>query len=330
MSDMSWRGIFFACALISLGCSRPGTDSPHVVIYTSVDQPYCAPILAEFERRSGIHVVLKTDAEATKSVGLAERLRAEKDHPQADVWWSNEIFLTINLADEAVLEKYSSQATREHDRSMPGMYRDPQGIWYCNGLRARVIVTAAGTTPIDSVEKFTDRALKGKIAMARPTAGTTGGHVAALYALWGNDRAAAYFRLLHDHDIKLLGGNSVVADSVGGGLFTTGLTDNDDAAAAIHEGGKLVMTLPDQNAFGTLAIPTTIAKIKGAPHSHDAGKLIDYLISEEVEKKLLEAKFIGWSIRTGAPFKAMQIDYRHAARIMPTAIREATTLLEGR
>src|SRR4051812_37517278 len=101
MAGGNWRWGLVASALFVLGCNRSSTaPTREVVIYTSVDQPYCAPILMEFERRSGIHVVLKTDAEATKSVGLAERLRAEKDHPQADVWWSNEIFLTINLADE--------------------------------------------------------------------------------------------------------------------------------------------------------------------------------------------------------------------------------------
>src|SRR5437868_4740886 len=92
------------------GCSRDD-DANSVVIYTSVDQPVAEPILREFEKRTGIHVELRTDAEATKSVGLAERLRAERNNPQADVWWSNEIFLTINLADEGVLESYRSKAT---------------------------------------------------------------------------------------------------------------------------------------------------------------------------------------------------------------------------
>src|SRR5438046_9028283 len=93
----------------ALGCTG-GDEANSVVVYTSVDQPVAEPILREFEKRTGIHVELRTDAEATKSVGLAERLRAERDNPQADVWWSNEIFLTINLADERVLESHRSQA----------------------------------------------------------------------------------------------------------------------------------------------------------------------------------------------------------------------------
>src|SRR5688572_31906983 len=91
-----------ACLLLAaflLGCNR---DAPaaaqRVVVYTSVDQPVAEPILREFEKRTGIKVDVQTDTEATKSAGLAARLQAEKANPQADVWWGNEIFHTINLA----------------------------------------------------------------------------------------------------------------------------------------------------------------------------------------------------------------------------------------
>src|SRR6476659_2132931 len=166
MHRTRWVAFALSLTLLFVGCDRAPAQK-EVVVYTSVDEPVASPILRDFEKQTGIHVVLKTDAEATKSVGLAERLRAEKDHPQADVWWSNEVFLTINLADEGALEKYSSQATVQHDQEMPALFRDAQQTWYCNGLRARVMVTTAGATPIDSIEKLTDPALKGKIAMAR-------------------------------------------------------------------------------------------------------------------------------------------------------------------
>jgi iron(III) transport system substrate-binding protein len=83
------------------------------VLYTSVDEPFVLPLVDEFKQRTGISVTLLTDAEASKSVGLAERLRAEKDHPQADVWWDNECFLTINLADEGVVEAYNSPSAAD-------------------------------------------------------------------------------------------------------------------------------------------------------------------------------------------------------------------------
>jgi iron(III) transport system substrate-binding protein len=75
-----------------------------------------------------------------------------------------------------------------------------------------------------------------------------------LLVLWGDDVARKYFRDLRANGVKLLGGNSVVAQSVADGTITVGLTDNDDVAAAQANGGKLEAVLPDQPAFGTLMV----------------------------------------------------------------------------
>ena len=46
------------------------------------------------------------------------------------------------------------------------------------------------------------------------------------------------------------------------------------------------MIYPDVNGIGTLLIPNTVALIKKAPHPGEGQKLIDYLLSKEVESKL--------------------------------------------
>jgi iron(III) transport system substrate-binding protein len=318
--------------LLSLtGCDNSAAPQGEVVLYTSVDQPIAAPIVKEFEQKTGIRVVLVTDAEATKSVGLAERIRAEKGNPQADVFWGNEPFHTINLAEEGLLQPYESPAVK----GVRGEFVDPQHRWTSNGLRARVFAVHQESEFFpNSIEDLAKPELKGKIAMARPTAGTTGGHVAALYVLWGDDKAARFFRTLRDNEIKLLGGNSVVAEQVGAGTVQLGLTDNDDCAAATNAGGQLVQVIPDQQegGIGTLMVSTTIGLVTGAVHA-DAGKqLIDYLLSAEVEGKMIDHKFVGWSVRDVAPerAKAMEVDLREVAKRLPAAVREATAILEGR
>src|SRR4051794_4808317 len=109
-----------------------------VVLYTSIDEPIARPIVRDFEKATGDKVVLVTDAEATKSVGLAERVRAEKDRPQADVFWGNEPFLTINLAEEGLLQEYDSASAKD----VPPRFKDPEHRWTGNALRARVIAQA--------------------------------------------------------------------------------------------------------------------------------------------------------------------------------------------
>src|SRR6478735_5980853 len=155
----------FICGAILLlsflisGCDRK--PAQEVVLYTSIDQPIAAPIVREFEQKTGIKVTLVTDTEATKSVGLAERLRAEKSNPQADVWWSNEIFLTINLAEEGVLAPYHSPSAAD----VPDRFKDPEYRWAANAMRVRVIVAAEGATLPRSIEQLADPVWKGKLGI---------------------------------------------------------------------------------------------------------------------------------------------------------------------
>jgi iron(III) transport system substrate-binding protein len=189
---------------------------------------------------------------------------------------------------------------------------------------------------VKSIWDLADPRLKDKIAIARPTAGSTGSHMAALYVLWGADRAREFCHKLHDNGVTLLGGNAEVADQVGAGIYTLGLTDSDDVANTAINGGKISLVVPDQNgdgeAAGTLAMPTTIALVKGSQHSEKAKKLIDYLASKEGEQKLIDLKFTRWSVRGKGTegIKAVKIDYRAAAKIYPLAQRESTQILEGR
>src|SRR5687768_7129784 len=246
----------FICGCL-FGCGGEA-ERDQVVVYTSVDQPIAQPILSDFEKRSGVRVMVVTDTEATKSVGLAERLRAEKGNVQADVWWGNEPFHTINLANEGLLEPYESPSAKD----VPPRFKDSSNRWASVGLRARVVaLNGQRSDPRASLDDFRKPENANRITMARPTAGTTGGHVASLYVLWGDEKADAFFRDLQKNGIQLLGGNGPVAEGVGRGQFQLGLTDNDDVASAKREGGKLTPILPDQDALGTLAVPTTVGLV---------------------------------------------------------------------
>ena len=357
------RLLLVAAALLT-GCKpEPGTTATgpstgggsaaaaEVTLYTSVDQPVAEPIVRAFEQRTGVRVRLVTDTEATKSAGLAARLLAEKANPQADVFWGNEVFHTINLARNGALAPYASPAAE----TIPDRYKDAKNkMWAGTCLRARVIATAepagggapggggegsgpaAGGKPrwATHVEALTDPAVKNRVALARPTAGTTGGHVSALYAAWGRDKADAFFRGLHANGAKVLGGNSVVAEQVGQGQMLAGLTDNDDVAAAQRAGGQLALNLPDQGEgeLGTLTIPCTVALVAGRPGGDAAKKLADYLLGDEVERKLIEAKFGRYSVRaaSGQGVRTMDVTYDKVAEHMAWAPNRAAALLEGR
>jgi len=140
---------------------------------------------------------------------------------------------------------------------------------------------------IKGIADLADPRLKDKVCMARPTSGATVAHVTALYLLWGPAKARAFFHMLHGMACSS-GRKRRVADQVGAGVFSLGLTDSDDIANALVHGGQLALVVPDQEGDGTLAMPTTVGLVKGAKNEANAKKLIDFLLSRAAEQKLID------------------------------------------
>src|SRR5687767_10434530 len=171
---LPFGALALAALALATGCDRGG-DEADVVLYTSIDEPVARAVIDAFEAETGHNVRLVTDTEATKSVGLAERLRAEKNRPQADVWWGNEPFHTIALAEEGLLAPYDFPAAADIDPQ----FKDPQSRWAGNGLRARVLaVTEVPIEPPaqgvkaepDRLSDLADPQYRGRVVLARPTA----------------------------------------------------------------------------------------------------------------------------------------------------------------
>src|SRR5204862_5158646 len=88
------------------GCGR--NERPHLVVYASQDQIYAEPILHQFTKQTGIEARAVYDSETVKTVGLANRLLAERSHPQCDVFWGNEEMRTRQLAAQDVFRETNS------------------------------------------------------------------------------------------------------------------------------------------------------------------------------------------------------------------------------
>jgi iron(III) transport system substrate-binding protein len=97
-----------AVSTLAAACGSSGPAERTVTIYVSTDRVFAEPVLQEYRRRTGVRVDAVYDTEETKSTGLANRLLAEKNRPQADVFWSNEPVRTLVLKSRDVLASYRS------------------------------------------------------------------------------------------------------------------------------------------------------------------------------------------------------------------------------
>lgn len=295
--------------------SESGADS--LVVYCAHDAVYAEEIIREFERQTGIHVDVRYDTEATKSLGLINLIVQERLHPRCDVFWNNEMLGTLDLQERHLLEPYQGTAWQR----LPEKYRDPAGYWLGFGARLRVIVVNTGLMSTDQKSMQNVVALdSSRAAVAKPLFGTTLTHYTVLWDAWGPERLKEWHHELRLRGIREVNGNGPVKDVVASGTCDLGLTDTDDVYVALDDhqpvdmipvrvrrstddsvtsaldaanqvSGELApLEFTDAMGTRTICIPNTAAIIRGSRHPDAARKFVDFLASAESELALARSK----------------------------------------
>jgi len=306
------------CIAVLAGASGCKSRTREVVVYTSVDQVFSEPIFKSFERDTGTSVRAVFDTEETKSTGVLNRLIAEAKHPQADVFWSNDPVRPLLLIKRGMAEPYLSPSASD----IPGAFRAADGTWTDFAARARVLlVNKKRVSPSEMPRSIRDLAnprWKGQTAIANPLFGTTTMHVAALFTTWGDEQARAFLESLKANNVRIVSSNGEVKRLVVAGEVAFGIADTDDGQEAVQEGAPVEVIFPDQDGMGTLVMPTAVVVIRGGPHPEAGEKLVDYLLSREVERRMAEVA-AHMPLRAGvstppnvkrvSDIRSMQIDY---------------------
>jgi iron(III) transport system substrate-binding protein len=178
--------------------------------------------------------------------------------------------------------------------------------------------------------------------MAKPQFGTSSTQAACLFAVLGPEKAKEFYRGLKTNRIHIAPGNKDVASWVAqghtprGDPAVVGLTDTDDALGEIKSGRPVAMIFPDRDRprgdpLGTLFIPNSLGILKGCPNPEGARKLVDYLLSPEVEGRLAESAGhqiplnpevqarLPAGMETPATVKVMEVDWARAADLWSQA-----------
>lgn len=280
------------------GIDGAAASKGEVVVYTALDRQFSEPIFAAFTEKTGIVVKPVFDTEAAKTVGLVNRLLAERQRPVADVFWNNEIIRSIQLKTEGLTEAYVSPAAA----SIPEEYRDPEGHWTGFAARGRVLLVNTTKLPDPAgwptrVAELTDPKWRGQAAFAKPLFGTTATHAAWLWVRDGGEASTTFWKKAAANGV-MMAGNAQARDAAASGEVAWCLTDTDDAVGAIEDGAPVKIVWPADDA---LLIPNTIVLVKGAPNPANARALIDYVVSEEVERALSTSRSAQFPVRAGLP-----------------------------
>jgi iron(III) transport system substrate-binding protein len=162
-------GIILTVLVLFAGCSPGGGKTP-VTVYS----PHGKEMLGEFERLfEEAHPDVDVQWLDMGSQDAYDRIRTERDNPQADIWWGAPMTAFGRAEEEGLLERY----VPSWDSAEPPEFRSPQGYWYGTFITPEVIVYNTQMLAPQDVPKDWDDLLdsrwRGKIIIRYPLASGT-------------------------------------------------------------------------------------------------------------------------------------------------------------
>jgi iron(III) transport system substrate-binding protein len=156
------------CLLGLVSCGAPRRTP--VVVYS----PHGKEMLAAFEREyEALHPGDDVQWLDMGSQDALDRIRTEKENPQADLWWGGPMTVFAHAEKEGLLERY----VPAWDSAVPPAYRSAGGYWYGTFITPEVIMyNSARVRPEDAPRDWDDLlspAWKGKIVIRSPLASGT-------------------------------------------------------------------------------------------------------------------------------------------------------------
>ncbi len=285
--------ILAVAAVIAFEVSRRSVapEGAALVVYCAHDREFAEAIVQEFERQTGIPVNVRYDTEATKSLGLVNLLVQEREHPQCDVFWNNELLGTCELKEQGLLAPYRGTGFER----IPERFKDPEGHWAGFAARLRVFIVNAdrfGGAASDDEREIENR-LGGdadltRASIAKPLYGTTLTHYTVLWDAWGEEKLKEWHAASRRRGMREVAGNALTKSLVADGACDFGFTDTDDFFAA-KDDGKPVRMVPVRVNGKTICIPNSVAIIRGTKQQAAAEKLVDFLLSSETELRLAKS-----------------------------------------
>lgn len=216
---------------------------------------------------------------------VINRVEREKTNTQADVIATLPPFIQKAAAD-GMLEAY----TPAEASAIPAATRDPNGRYYplVNNYFCFIYNGSALQAPPKTYTELLDPKYKGKIQYSTPGQAGDGTALMVLtfHAFGSKDAAFDYLKKLQANNVGPSSSTGKLAAKVNKGELYVANGDVQMNFAQMADNPNLRIFWP-ADARGqrtTLSLPYYIALVKGAPHSANGKKLIDFLLSKKAQE----------------------------------------------
>jgi len=214
------RAIAMGVAL-TLGAASSAATAAEITVYSGRGETFVAPIVAQFEKETGV----KVNVRYGDTAALAVLLQEEGARSPADVFWAQDAGALGALANRDLFKELPEDIYGE----LPSIFRSRSNEWVAASGRSRTLLysterTTEGELP-GSVTELTDEKYRGRVAWA-PTNGSFQAFVTALRNVAGEDVAKGWLEGMIANDTKVYRNNTTQVQAVADGEVDFGLVNN--------------------------------------------------------------------------------------------------------
>ncbi|MFQ5876979.1 MAG: ABC transporter substrate-binding protein [Acidobacteriota bacterium] len=280
-----WLGALWALAAV--GCGGDETSLPpeesvtvpadgEVVVYVEAPRRVAGPVLALFTQETGVAV--RAEYLEVLQDAFLPQLWAEARAGRVDVVWAVSPLTAEDLAREGLARPFRPIGARP----VPIQYRDPEFRWVGFAANPRVFIYNYFELDEEeaprSIEQIALPRFASTGAVPRIVSGAPAFHAAALFSLWGEQRARAFFDEMRAAGVRIVEDDTAVRRSVGSGEARWGLLGLDEAICAKRMAEPVHIVYPDlMRRVGAVVVPHVAVLVENAPNPPQAKGLVAYL-----------------------------------------------------
>jgi iron(III) transport system substrate-binding protein len=296
------------CAILAAGAVSYGVTaetSPaaaragSITLYSGQHEQTVSQLVADFEKRTGVHVAVRSADEAT----LANQIIQEGSRSPADVFFAENPPALQALTERKLLARLPAATLA----AVPRGYSSPAGSWVAVSARAAVLVydkrkINASELP-GSLLDLASRKWRGKVAIA-PGETDFQALITAISQLRGKAAALAWLKAIKSN-AKVYEDNEGIVAAVNKGKVVTGIIDHyywyrlRDEVGRSHTNSALHYFAARDP--GMLVDVSGAAVLQSSKHAGDARRFLAYLVGRPAQTIIATSESYEYPLRPGVP-----------------------------
>ena len=302
------RTLLALTALALATPSLPVFAAGEVNLYSARKEELIKPLLDRFTAETGIKVNLVTG----KADALLKRLESEARNTPADMLLTTDAGRLYRAYDAGVLQPVRSETL---EKTIPSIYRDPQGYWFGVSIRARVLMYAKDRldpASLSTYEDLADERWKKRICIRSSSNIYNQSLVASLIVVNGKAGTETWAKgLVGNLARPPRGGDRDQIKAVAAGqcdvavanTYYLGTMLGSSDPAQREAAAKIAVHWPNQDGRGTHVNVSGAGVTKYARNRDNAVRLLEFMVTEESQRWYADAN-LEYPVVAGVPLNA--------------------------